>query len=290
MVGTSTNYSKRGCQKQINGLYYIMQTPMKKKFFWATVFLSILFLAARLSYQPLLALFGPPPKAGLKITSLPSATVLIDGKEAGRTPYEDQSLKEGQYLVQLRDGNSSWQDRIRLNRGTWTVVNRELGPSSSGEVLTLSQGQGVVITSQPGEAEIEVDGKARGKTPLSISDLSSGEHTFLVSHSSYLKRSIKASLPPGLALYIDASLALTEADLSSLAMPTVAPVITLIVKQTPLGFVRVRDKASLSGKEVGRLTAGEILTQLEELPGWVRVRLKNGTEGYVSSQYVQRQS
>lgn len=264
---------------------------MKKSLFLSLVFFCLLILAARFSYTPLTEALGAASKAGIKITSLPQATVFIDGQEVGKTPYEDQDSKAEEYLIKLQAGEATWQDRVKLTAGTLTVVNREITPnvaSSSGEVLTLHPGKGVVITSTPSEAEVEVDGKSMGKTPLSITDLPFGEHTFLLSQENYLKRSIRATLPENLSLYIDVNLALSEVNLGAQTPPVIVPSITLVVKATPLGFLRVRDKPSLLGAEVGKISTGETLTQLEELSGWVRVRLGNGAEGYVSTQYIKK--
>lgn len=265
---------------------------MKKNLFLALVFLGLLVIIARLSFKPLVETFGIPAKAGIKITSNPESMVSIEDQELGKTPFDNQNLKDGEYLIKLSSKDSSWQDRVKLTKGTLTVVNRELAPSlasSSGEVLTLHPGRGVVITSTPGASEVEIDNKPVGKTPLSVYDLEPGEHTFLVSHNNYTKRSIRAALPPGLSLYIDVDLAVLEADLGSLAAPALTQTVTLSVKQTPLGFLRVRNKPSLQGAEVARVSIGEVLTQIEELSGWVKVRLNSGVEGYVSSQYVQKQ-
>lgn len=266
---------------------------MKKSFFLVLVFISIVVLSIRFGSQPLSALLGYQVKAGLKVTSMPEATVFLNGKEVGNTPYQDENLQAGDYRVKLEVDKSSWEGSVNLSQGTLSVVNRELAEttaSSSGEVLTLNPGKGVVITSSPSEAQVEIDGKDYGKTPLAVSDLSSGEHTFLINHDSFLKRSIRASLPENMLLSIDVNLAISEVDLGGITTPTVISPQKLVVKQTPTGFLRVRNKPSLNGEEVGKVSSGDNLLLLEELSGWDRVRLDNGTEGYISSSYVQKQS
>ena len=64
----------------------------------------------------------------------------------------------------------------------------------------------------------------------------------------------------------------------------------MLVKNTPTGFLRVRDKPSLNGLEIGRVNPGEKLILLEELSGWVRIRMANEKEGYVSSAYISKVS
>ena len=85
-------------------------------------------------------------------------------------------------------------------------------------------------------------------------------------------------------------LALSEADLTTVAAPVITQTPQVIVKETPTGFLRVRDKASLSGKEIAQVKPGDSLILLEELTGWDRVRLSDGTEGFVSSTYVEKKT
>jgi len=56
---------------------------------------------------------------------------------------------------------------------------------------------------------------------------------------------------------------------------------------TPTGFLRLRDKPSLAGAEIGQVKEGETFAYLEEQPGWVKIRVPNPPlDGWVSSQYV----
>lgn len=235
--------------------------------------------------------FGIFPKAGIKITSTPATAVFINGKEVGKTPYQEESLKTGSYQVRIIGPQSTWQGEIKLTAGTLSVINRELGlsvASSSGEVLTLNEGQGVVVTSTPADSDVEIDGKVYGKTPLTVTDLSAGEHTFIISHIGFLKRSIRAALPEKIQLHLDTDLAVTESNPGSITAPPVVTSNKLTVKKTSTGFLRVRSKPTLNSAEVGRALSGESLTLIEESLGWMKVQMENGTQGYVASIYVQR--
>lgn len=265
---------------------------MRKNLLILLVFLSLTVLTLRFGVNPVLNYLGYESQAGIKISSTPEAKVFIDGKEVGNTPYEGLDLKVGEYNVRLVKDKEAWEGRVRLTKGALTVVNRELGQtisSSSGEVLVLNSGSGAVLTSTPPEAEVEIDGNSYGKTPLSVSNLPPGEHTFLLSREGYLKRSIRALLPPNMSLNIDVDLAIPEITSGSIPTPTEVPAIKLVVKQTSTGFLRVRDKPSLGGKEVGRVLAGTVLTQLEAVGSWIKVQLEDGMEGYVSASYVVRE-
>lgn len=264
---------------------------MRRKLFLFVVFVCLIVLSIQIGKQVLPGFFGIIPKGGLKIIALPDATVYLNGLEVGKTPYREDNLNAGEYLVKLVSNDANWQGKIILNKGTLSVINRSLAPSiasSSGESLVLDSGSGVIITSSPAESAIDVDGKAVGKTPLSISSLSPGPHSFIVSHDGYQSRNVDVVLPANLSLHIDVDLSLVEMHGSIVATPTVAVAQKVIVKQTPLGYLRLRESPSINSKEVAQVSAGEELAVISETPGWIKVRLKNNLEGYISSQYTQK--
>lgn len=266
---------------------------MKKAAYLILIFISVLVLLVRFLVNPLTSYLGFGQRAGIKITSIPQAKVFLDDKEAGTTPYQNETLKPKEYLVRLSSPDGLWQGKVSVKGGTLAVVNRELSSqtaSSSGEVLTLTSGKGAVVVSNPSQAALQVDGKNYGKTPLSISDLASGEHTFLLSHDNYLKRSIRAFIPANLVLNLVVDLAIAEADLTVVAVnPQVNPN-QVVVKDTPTGFLRIREQPSIASAEVGRISPGDKLILLEEVSGWDKVRLPDGRQGYVSSSYVKKQT
>jgi len=251
---------------------------------------SLLFISIRFYSIPL-KIFADREKAGIKIMSVPSgADVFIDSTLAGKTPFEDVNLKSKQISVKLQSGSTNWVGGVPLNPGTVTILNREISEneaSASGEILTLTVGAGASIISDPTGAEVEVDGKAYGKTPINV-DVGSGEHIFVLNKKGYLKRSVKALVPPGFTLGLNVDLALSELDLTNIATTPINITPKLKVTKTPTGFLRVRDKPSLSGKEITRVLEGDELISLEDLNSWMRVRLNDGKEGFVSSDYVEK--
>lgn len=257
--------------------------------------LSLIALFIRFGVKPLTNLLGHQPRAGIKVTSNPTANVYINGRQVGKTPYENNALEVGQYQVKVEEGSYRWENPVQLNKGTVTIVNRDFAASqttNSGEVLTLNTGSGVVIATSPSGASIEIDGNSAGKSPISLSNLPVGEHTFIIKHENHLARSIQAYLPENMTLTMDIDLAANDqpAPASVAApIPTPAVVQTVIVKDTPNGFLRVREKASTSSKEIGRVSEGDSITMIEESLDWIKIRLEDGKEGYVSAQYVEKQ-
>lgn len=266
---------------------------MKKFIAWVLVLISLIILLLRFSDKWTQILLGVKQESGISVYSLPSeATVFLDDKQVGQTPYEAKDLEVRDYLVKIAKEEASWQGRIKLTAGTVTIVNRDIATdsaSSAGEILTLNKGKGLTIISSPMEALAEIDGKSYGKTPISA-NIEPGEHTILVSHPNYLKRSIRADLPNNFNLTISVDLSLSEADLATISTPVITQTPEVVVKQTPTGFLRVRDKGSLRGSEIAQVKPGDTLILLEEQGAWDRVRLPDGTEGFVSSSYVEKKN
>ena len=265
---------------------------MKKIIIYSLIVVSLLILMLRFS-SVLANILGIKQKSGLFIITTPTeATVYLKGQEVGKTQYEVKDLDVAEYTIKLEKDQASWLGNVKLNPGTVTIINRDLAkdiPSSAGEVLTLKKGKGLTLISNPNGSKVTVDASERGNTPLNL-DLKSGEHTIILDHANYLKRSIRANLPDGYNLTIVVDLALSEADLSTVSISVIKTTPEVVVKNTPTGFLRVRDKPSLSGKEVSQVKPGETLILLEEDGAWDRVRLADGTEGYVSSAYVEKKS
>ncbi len=278
-------------QVKTKRVYNCNSINMKKVLVWGLILVSLLALVVRFSSNVPELVFGIKQKSGLSVMSNPEgAVVFVDNQEVGTTPYNNEELSDKEYTVRLEKDGMVWQGKIRLNANTISVINRDLAKdttSSAGEVLTLERGKGVTIISSPSNADVEVDGKIFGKTPVQI-DVEPGEHSLTITFPNYLKRSISAKLPEGFNLTIASDLALAEADLTTFIAPVITSTPEVIVKETPTNFLRVRDKGSLSGREISRVNPGDTLILLSEEGSWLKVKLPNGTEGYVSATYVEK--
>lgn len=268
---------------------------MKKTIFILLLGLSCLVLSFRFTSFSLGQVLNNQNRSGLKVLSTPSAAVILNGQEVGKTPYQNENLNGGQYHIELKTEGSFWQGMIELNPGTISVIERDLAvnnASSSGEVLSLEKGKGVMIVSYPSEATVEMDNHLAGKTPLSITDLAPGEHTFVLSRTNFLQRKIQVLLPENLSLNLSVDLALAPKEKDNLAKsPLTASFVPqeekLVVGKTPGGFLRVREKPTISSREIARIFTGQTLTSLRKLSDWYEVKLDNGARGYVASVYVQ---
>jgi uncharacterized protein YgiM (DUF1202 family) len=128
----------------------------------------------------------------------------------------------------------------------------------------------------------------KGVTPLSLKDLSSGEHSYLLKHPGYLPRSVRATNPEKLMLNIHVDLAISESETVNQNPPQIEILKKAVVTDTPTGFLRVRESPSVLGKEIARIKPGDEVIVLDETQGWTKVRLQDDKEGYVSSDYIQK--
>lgn len=271
---------------------------MRKALLSILVFLSVISIFLQLGSGYIKNVLGQGVKAGVRVESNKAAKVFLNGQEKGSTPFQDDSLKPGDYLISLKDEtaatNSSslfWEGYAKLNEGTLTIVIRDLAEkpeASSGEIISLEKGRGALITSSPSGAEVIVDGQLSGRTPLNLPDLVEGEHQFILSKENFLKRSIRSKVINGLSLNLSVDLAISEPDLTKLPTTAITSSQEVIIKSTPTGFLRVRETPRASGKEIGQVKPKETYILLEELPGWARIRLKDSKEGWVSSAYIQK--
>lgn len=270
---------------------------MRKALLSILVFLSVISIVLQVGSSYIKEVLGKGAKSGIRVESNKSAKVFLNNEEKGSAPYQDDTLKPGDYLVALKEDIATdsakilWEGYAKLNEGTLTIVIRDLADkkeASSGEIISLEKGSGALITSSPSGAEVFVDGKMSGRTPLSLPDLVEGEHQFIVSKENFLKRSIRSKVINGLSLNLSVDLAISEPDLTKLPTTPISSSQEVTIKATPTGFLRVRETPGSGGKEIGQVKPKETYTLLEETPGWVRIRLKDSQEGWVSSSYIQK--
>ncbi len=158
-------------------------------------------------------------------------------------------------------------------------------------MITLQTGQGAVIVSNPSGSDVSIDGKVVGKTPLSINDMSGGEHEFILTHQNFLQESVKAQAADEFQLVLNVDLAISPTEQTSNASPLPTPPTTqVLVAQTPTGFLNIRDSASIQGKVVGQASSGDTLALILEQGAWDKIQTKDGIVGFVSSQYIQKKS
>lgn len=249
--------------------------------------------------------FFKPQDAGILIESDPQAVIYIDNKEVGATPYE-VNRKPGEILVRIKPVSpqglilDDYETKINLISGIRTIIKRSFKENddySSGATVSFERtGMNesyVTVVSIPDNAEVTIDDKVYGFTPIRIS-LPAGDHTLLISASGYLDKQLPIRVYKGNKL--TASVKLAKAN-EPLVIPSPLPeqndLFKIKINKTDVGFLRVRSGSSVGFPEVGQVKEGEEYDVIEigEKGKWYKIQLvdSNGeptVTGWVSAEFV----
>ncbi|PIS14833.1 hypothetical protein COT64_00565 [Candidatus Shapirobacteria bacterium CG09_land_8_20_14_0_10_39_12] len=276
---------------------------LKKLLILSSVFLSGIFLSGCTLKQP---------PAALQIKTTPVANVFVDGQLMGKTPYQSSTLKASELTIKLipeveDQSLISWERKVKVSGGVLTLIEREFGlneAASSGQIITLEKIKdkalaSLSIVSDPDGSLIKLDSESKGFTPLTLDQITEADHEIIVSKDGYSEKTLNARAVLGYKLIINVKLAQlgiinptpTASPLPSLsitpAKTTPVPGKTsVIIKDTPTGWLRVRSGASLSSSEIAKVNPGEKYALLEEASGWYKIAYEVGKEGWVSSTYA----
>ncbi len=289
---------------------------MKRKIVFLAVLLGLVLLVAGV----IRFLTNRGPKEGeLRIDSVPVATIFLDNKNIGRTPFKDK-VQSGEYTLKLVPESATaqlttWEGKIAVGANLLTYVNAALSESELTtavdvvwlEKITSKQSE-LSVTTSPDGATVLVDDATRGVTPLSVSDIAAGDHNLSITSSGFLSRSLKVKTTPGYRLIANLKLALSAGGQT--ASPTAAPTPDLsgtptkpatssstkadptkpfvTIKDTPTGFLRVRLEPSTGASEAGRVNPGEKYTYSDTQNGWYQIKYDGKNTGWVSGQYVEK--
>jgi len=123
----------------------------------------------------------------LRVESDPvGANVLIDGTARGKTPVT-LSLAAGAHKLLVQLGRQTQQVPLTIERGT-TLVHHISWATDAGSVSTATTGSLRVVTERGATARVSVDGVDRGSAPLTIADLTPGDHDVVVRDQSGARR------------------------------------------------------------------------------------------------------
>jgi hypothetical protein len=275
--------------------------------------------------------FGKEKKAALQVGSTPKSTVFLDEDQIGITPFFDDDLKAGEYTLKLVPEQTSsplasWQQKIKLTPSILTVVNREFAATeeeSSHEILTLEEisdkdNSSLAVVTDPDRAVIKIDAEPKGFAPITIDQITPGDHEIVISLPGFREKSIKAKTQAGYKLTVSVKLAkettppedeeeATEsAEAKESPTPkstpkpetTPAPVSTtsaspppkpyVKIKETGTGWLRVRMEPSLEATEAAKVNVGTMHPYLGEQSGWYKISYETAKEGWVYATYAEK--
>lgn len=245
-------------------------------------------------------------KGALQVTSEPNSKVYLDGKLLGQTPLckcdAQNMVDEGSHTIKLVPIEGSFppfEQKIPISSKVLTVVDRNFqdNSSSSGSIISLSKlsdknSLSLTVISFPDKATVSLDGNQVGQSPIALKDITESDHDLKLSKSGYKDKTVRIRTVKGYDLQTIIFLAASpqQASQSASQSASIAPSVTqVLILQTPTGFLRVRDNPSLSGNQITTVNPGEKYDLLQETSGWFEIKLKDGSSGWVSSQYAQKQ-
>lgn len=245
-----------------------------------------------------------PKKSGLEIMSYPTAKVYVNGKEMGSTPYKNLDLKPGKNEVKLVTQNREWKKTIELQNNINTVVDWQFGDNENGDsgyVLYLEKTgdkkASLLVNTVPNKTTIKIDGEVKGVSPIKINELAEGDRQLTLFFLGYRDVNVFMKAIAGYQLVVNAKLAeektginqiietQTEASGSALSIDQTEKV---TVKETPTGYLKVRESNSSSSKEITRIKPGESYVLLEEEVDWYKIDLGSSKSGWISATYASK--
>jgi len=177
-------------------------------------------------------LLGGTTKYGvLKVNSNQSASIFLDDKHIGKTPFDDK-ISAGEYTIKIVpettvESLGVWQGKIIISPNLLTYVNRDLSNSelsSAGELLWLEKSTNVkssdiAITTIPDGASVLVDDEAKGVAPMVVSDITPGDHTLSITSPGFLPRTMRIKTTGGYKLNASIQLALSPTGSQQIEEP-----------------------------------------------------------------------
>lgn len=264
-------------------------------------------------------------KGALQVTSFPESNVYLNEKLIGKTPFcigtekckLQDMLKIGEYsikLVPVEKEFKPYDAKISINKSTLTVVDRTFssGASSSGSIITLDpilnkKDAELLVISLPTSSNVFLDSNRVGSTPLLLKNLTESDHDLHVTKDGYSDKLIKIRATSGykltslIFLGVNPNFSTTSAGLESETKDsskeaTESATISspkVLILNTPTGFLRVRERGSISSLEIDRVLPGEAYELLDEKDGWFEIKLASPSgehkTGWVSTQYAKRE-
>lgn len=249
-------------------------------------------------------------KGALQVTAVPKSTVFLNGEEIGTTPLckceLPQMVPTGEYTIRLvpqENGFSPFEEKISIKKSVLTVVDRTFaqGSESEGSIITLTpldnkEQREILIISLPDDADVLLNNTMAGTTPLLLKDVTESDQSLKIRKIGYKEKDLRIRTVTGYKLEARVFLGINEGAVSLSPTPTASPSATpasetpkITILQTPVGFLRVRARASVNAPEIGQVRPGEQYDILEEEDGWFQITLTDGKVGWVSSQYARKE-
>jgi hypothetical protein len=142
--------------------------------------------------------------------------VTVDGKDYGRTPVAVRDLARGVHRVRLTyDGYTSVERRVVISAAhpaqSLTIPLAKAPPTAAAaadpaRAAAAGYAGSLVVDSRPSGANVYVDGKLAGTTPLTVADMRAGEHAIRIERDGYRRWTSSVRIVSGEQNKVTASL------------------------------------------------------------------------------------
>lgn len=149
-------------------------------------------VSAGQNYALSVALQASAPRRGTILVggAISGAPVTVDGQSQGVTPAVVE-VEAGQHTVVVSpEGQTPHSETVTVTAGQRVTVNPTFAPAP-GRAGSLR------VLTQPANAEISVDGEARGASPATIEDLAPGSHIVEATLEGHRAASTRVTIEPG---------------------------------------------------------------------------------------------
>ncbi len=256
------------------------------------------------------------PNDTLRIVSDPSeATIYIDGSEVGKTPFSSSAITSGDYELKISyPGYESQIARINVQKGYTLNGSIKLFPYPVPAVAKAFEGssnlydlsldnptvtsdtqswvKGILYWNTTRGINIDDVGSNKEKLFDYFIDYKGGIYNLdgnpVVTQQDFENlKDIKRGAYLGRVSDGEGLTAEAKEAIDSLSKFGVTASKTATIKATPLGWLRVRESASLNSAEISKVNSGNTYAVLEESVGWVKIKVSDTIEGWVSSSYTE---
>ena len=212
---------------------------------------------------------APPTTGTLRVASRPEgAEVYIDGQRQGTSPVE-LSLQAGRHDLDLRHGTMSRRESVEVGAGNAAVHSYDLGPVPAGTGGSAKETATLDLITEPSGARVSIDGRARGTTPLVLTDLAPGPHEVVLTNgATTVRRQVRLGAGPTMVL-----------------MP--ATTVTAAPPPQQPGWVRIESGVALDVYEDERLIGTSAIDRIMLPAGSHTLRLVSRPLNFEGKQTVQ---
>jgi hypothetical protein len=228
----------------------------------------------------------------VRVETVPSGSAIYcDGTAYGTSPAAITGLPEGNHLlVAEKEGYQTHRRTLSTLDGEQSTVTITMDPQTA-----LA-----VIHTEPAGADVTIDGMARGKSPLLITDLPLGKHRVKLEVNGFQPKEVELNAVDRTPLKLSVSLSSDSASLNINSRPSGAEVLLngiskgvtpISVDRIPAGNVtlEIRSEGCNPYKQMLTLAAGQsenITAVLDELPSTLEVNsIPDGARIYVDNEF-----